>query len=711
MLRQLVCLRFSVYGRLLRSLALLALVGGPEAALPQLFAQAAPAGTGRPLTDLYGDPLPRRAIARMGTMRFWTGLDIRSICFAPDGKTLASRSSGSLAIGTAVWEANGRLVRTLKPTEGDDDVWEMAFSPDGRSLAGCDLGFVTVWEIATGRAIHVFRCEPEDAVSHTWAHKPTFAAHSSEFAAYTDGTIRLWNLATGAEIRRVKVTGGIGSSFALSPDGRILAVGALDGGTTLWDVGTGKVREKLPFLKRHWLQAFSPDGVTLTSVGGQNVTVWDLATHQLVRRVGLEAVKPTPVVEAKQPVPVAEAAKHELVIDDKRPPRTAHSVLSGDGATVAEADVTGSISIWETGTGRLIRRIHVEPTEASACLALSHDGKRVASTSGYTTLRLWDIASGQAVGPYPRHLGPVLSIALSSDQNVLVSAGEDYTIRIWDAKSGREIRWIRDGPPEVWRSRDDQDEPRIHAISPTGQIALSGDGREVISPCWDGTVRFWETGSGQESRRIRLEGIQQLDAIVFSSDRATVAALAEGTFGLWDLATGKRIREAAAADTVGDLVTFSRDGRMIAGRFGTCLWESRTLHLIKKFDASFDAEAIDFSPDGKSLCLADSHGALIFTDLDGRNLHRSPIFFDHTKTESPSARSVVFSPEGDRVAWAGDDGFVRIWDVAQRRLAAQLEGHRGGVNQVLFGRTSRYIVSAGDDGSILTWDVPPLGRP
>ena len=516
--------RSAVAGRsLLRLLAIAAIVPGQQAVSPEVFAQAPPSGTGtgRARTDVYGDPLPAGAIARMGTMRFWTGLDIRSICFAPDGKTLASRSMGYLAMGTAVWEANGRLIRTLQPAEGGrDEIGEMAFSPDGRSLAGCDAGAVVIWDVATGRIIRVLQCEDEDELYPRQLHGPAFAARSGAFAACAGDTVRVWDPATGAEIRRLKGAARYVSSIALSPDGDILAAGSAHGGIKLWDVGTGKVRDELPDLKGVRVNGFSLDGKTLTTVSGGGVTVWDLAAHREVRRVVLEATKPVPVVGERKPAPVVEARKFDLEIDDRKPPLRYHSVLSRDGAILAVADVGGSISIWQTGTGRLSRRIQVEPAEASACLALSHDGKTVASTSGYTSLRLWDVASGQEVGPYHRHLGPVRSIARSRDQSMLASAGEDYTIRLCDAMTGKEIRSIRDGPPEIWRSRDIQDEPRIQAIGPTGQIAFSGDDKAVISPCCDGTVRFWDVGSGQESRRIRLEGTETLAAIAFAPTAA-----------------------------------------------------------------------------------------------------------------------------------------------------------------------------------------------
>jgi WD40 repeat protein len=72
---------------------------------------------------------------------------------------------------------------------------------------------------------------------------------------------------------------------------------------------------------------------------------------------------------------------------------------------------------------------------------------------------------------------------------------------------------------------------------------------------------------------------------------------------------------------------------------------------------------------------------------------------------SARTNSVVYSPEGDRVAWAGAHGLVRIWDVPRRRLVAQLAGHHGEVHQVMFGKNSQTVYSAGEDGSILVWDV------
>src|SRR5271157_2308392 len=82
--------------------------------------RSAPAGAsaveaGR--TDLYGDPLPRGAVARMGTMRFYMGTEIGSISFAPDGKTLATAAAATDS-SLPIWEADtGRVVRTL-PTPG-----------------------------------------------------------------------------------------------------------------------------------------------------------------------------------------------------------------------------------------------------------------------------------------------------------------------------------------------------------------------------------------------------------------------------------------------------------------------------------------------------------------------------------------------------------------------------------------------------------------
>jgi WD40 repeat protein len=78
---------------------------------------------------------------------------------------------------------------------------------------------------------------------------------------------------------------------------------------------------------------------------------------------------------------------------------------------------------------------------------------------------------------------------------------------------------------------------------------------------------------------------------------------------------------------------------------------------------------------------------------------------DHADPEEHVIRSVAFSPDGKRVAWAADDRVVRIWDMRKGEATAQYPGHVGQINRLVFSRNSNRIASASDDGTILVWEV------
>jgi len=114
-------------------------------------------------------------------------------------------------------------------------------------------------------------------------------------------------------------------------------------------------------------------------------------------------------------------------------------------------------------------------------VAFSPDGSRMVSGSGDGSLRLWDTATGQPIGPPIRgHQGRVDSVAFDRDGTRIVSGSQDKTLRQWDAKTGQAI-----GAPlvghEDWVS----------------SVAFDSEGKRIVSASVDGTLRLWDAGSGQ----------------------------------------------------------------------------------------------------------------------------------------------------------------------------------------------------------------------
>ena len=183
-----------------------------------------------------------QAVGRERPARNWppsTGHkdEVYSVAFSPDGKTLAS---GSLDKTIKLWEvATGKERATF---EGHSDgVTSVAFSPDGKTLAsGSDDTTIKLWDVATGKEQATFKGHKDPVVSRGFQSGRQDLASGSEDKSSSSGT---WQRArNGPRSRGIQ---NVVSSVAFSPDGKTLASGSRDNTIRLWDVKTGKEQAAL----------------------------------------------------------------------------------------------------------------------------------------------------------------------------------------------------------------------------------------------------------------------------------------------------------------------------------------------------------------------------------------------------------------------------------------------------------------------------------
>jgi WD40 repeat protein len=300
------------------------------------------------------DPKPRATLTGH-TNQVWT------LAFSPDGKTLASGAVRpdwdvrlwDVSASTKDRQAGGKEKKVLPRHEGT--TWSVAFSPDGQLLA----------------------------------------------AAGSDREILVWEAESGKE-RAVLRRQGIISSIAFSPDSKLLASGDLLGAVWLWDVETGKERALITRDAEVRAVAFSPDGKLLVARNKW----WDVAG-------------------GKVKVELAQSARC--------------LAFSPDGKTLALGN-GNDIELWDVAGGKATAILKGHPT-AVVSLAFTPDGKTLASAAQEDpNVRLWDMpastegrqAGGKAKAVWKADATGLRAVALSPDGKTLATGGKDQMIKLWD---------------------------------------------------------------------------------------------------------------------------------------------------------------------------------------------------------------------------------------------------------------------------------------
>ena len=527
-----------------------------------------------------------------------------------------------------------------------------AFSPDGRFvLTASDDNTARLWDAASGAELRCFQGH-ENAVS-ACAFSPD--GHFV-LTASRDSTARLWDAASGAELRRFQGHERALTACAFSPDGRFVLTASRDSTAHLWDAASGA--ELRRFQGHESLVsacAFSPDGrFVLTASWDSTARLWDAASGTELRRF--------------------QGHGRAFTACD----------FSSDGRFVLSASDDKTAHLWDAASGTELRRFQGHESPVSACV-FSPDGRFVLTASHDSTARLWDAANGAELRRFQGHKRALTACALSPDGRFVLSASHDSTACLWDAASGTELRRFQGH--ESWVTA----------------CAFSPDGCFVLSASRDKTTRLWDAASGAEPRR--FQGHERLvSACGFSPDgRFVLSASNDHTARLWDAASGAELRRFQGHESRVSACTFSPDGRIVltaSDDHTARLWDAASGTELRRFQGHGDwVSACGFSPDGRFVLTGSrDNTARLWDAASGAELRR---FQGHESRVS----ACTFSPDGRFVLTASGDKTARLWDAASGAELRRFQGHKRWVSSCAFSPDGRLVLTASRDNTARLWDT------
>ncbi|MGB8648208.1 MAG: adenylate/guanylate cyclase domain-containing protein [Anaerolineae bacterium] len=497
-------------------------------------------------------------------------------------------------------------------------------------------------------------------------------------------------------------SGSVGS-VAVNADGTQAATTSEDGTAKVWDLHTGK--ELLSLRTNHTFNGlgvsavFTPDGAHLLTVSDNNsAKLWDLKTGE----ASLTLTGHTDIVWAVATSPdgktfATASADRTAKLWDAATGKELVTLVGHDGSVddiafgpdgrrvYTGSDDDGTGKAWDAKTGKELFSFSGQGgTVGIESITASPDGTRIATGEFDTHVKIWDAATGQLLQTLFGHASYIDGLAYSADGKYLASGSEDGVAIVWDAATGQQLLKLNG-----------------HTSGVRG-VAFAPDGTRLVTVSRDGTGKVWDITLAGSRDVLTLAGhADRVQWVVYSPDGTRLASAgADGVVKTWDAASGKNLLTIPSnSNSNGAVVSYSPDGKrlVVNGKDTGEIIDAATGAVILTLAPFDDAMTVVFSPDGTRLATGSAAGKVkIYDSTNGKLLVELTAHRDRIE-------QVAFSPDGMRLASASDDGAAKVWDVQSGTLLLTFDD-KVRLSGIAFSPDGKRIATSSNDATIKVWD-------
>jgi WD40 repeat protein len=408
-----------------------------------------------------------------------------------------------------------------------------------------------------------------------------------------------------------------------------------------------------------------------------------------------------------------DARTGELVRELKHRGTIRHASFSPDGSRIVTVGTDQTARLWETATGKAVGDALKHP-DAVNLVVFADNGKVLATVCADNALRVWDLAAGQTIGEVMPHDGRINGLTVSPDGKTLLSCGTDRTARLWHltgqpAGKAMEHRGTvftaqfspngkliatgsSDKTAQLWSATGEPIGEPLRHRDSVYDVAFSPDSRYLLTGSADKTAKVWKTGTGELYRDLQQNG--EVLHVAFGREHFLTGG-ADQTARLFDLTTGRQVGAPLPHQNALRAVGFSADGKTILTRCASGLvrlWDPPRLAQTVRHLTIAQVTSAAFSPDG---------GLLVQGTNDHRlRLWKIPPDMEPQELREPIempgvVRAVAFSRDGKTILTASDR-VLQLRSTATGEVRGGAITNDSNVNAAVLSHDGKIILAGGN---------------